>query len=54
MAFWPLKESDYVKEDMSIEEYPDCDDYKDIYKYAFEMTEREAYQAAEGLYHNLK
>ena len=53
MAFWPNKESNYVLEDKSIEEYPDCDDYKDIYKYAFEMTEREAYQAAEGLYHNL-
>lgn len=53
MAFWPNKESNYVLEDKPIEEYPDCDDYKDIYKYAFEMTEREAYQAAEGLYHNL-
>ena len=53
MAFWPNKESSYVLEDKPIEEYPDCDDYKDIYKYAFEMTEREAYQAAEGLYHNL-
>ena len=53
MAFWPNKESSYVLEDEPIEEYPDCDDYKDIYKYAFEMTEREAYQAAEGLYHNL-
>ena len=53
MAFWPNKESSYVLEDKPIEEYCDCDDYKDIYKYAFEMTEREAYQAAEGLYHNL-
>lgn len=53
MAFWPNKENSYVLEDKPIEEYPDCDDYKDIYKYAFEMTEREAYQAAEGLYHNL-
>lgn len=53
MAFWPNKESSYVLEDEPIEEYPDYDDYKDIYKYAFEMTEREAYQAAEGLYHNL-
>ena len=53
MAFWPHNEKDNVTEDKSIEDYPDCDDYKDIYKYALEMTEREAYQAAEGLYHNL-
>ena len=30
----------------------DC--YKKAYKYAYDMTEKEAYQAVEGMYHNLK
>lgn len=52
IAHWNVTE--YEKEDKPINEYPDCDDYKDIYQYAFEMTQQEVYQAAEGLYHNLK
>ena len=35
----------------------DALEYKEFqraYQYAMDMTEREAYQAAEGMYHNLK
>ena len=50
IAFWPATE---VTEDRPIDEYADCDDYKDVYRYALEMTEREVYQAVEAMYHNL-
>ena len=53
MAFWPVTEEDYVKEDKPIDDYCDFDDYKDIYRYAMEQTIKETRQAAEGLYHNL-
>ena len=53
MAFWPVTEEDYVKEDKPINDYCDFDDYKDIYRYAMEQTVKETRQAAEGLYHNL-
>ena len=53
LAFWPITEEYLVKEDKPINEYMDCDDYKDIYRYALEMTEREIYQAVEAMYHNL-
>ena len=50
IAFWPATK---VTEDRSIDEYADCDDYQDVYRYALEMTEREVYQAVEAMYHNL-
>ena len=50
IAFWPATE---VTEDRAINEYANCDDFKDVYKYALEMTEREVYQAVEAMYHNL-
>ena len=50
IAFWPATE---VTEDRPIDEYADCDDYEDVYRYALEMTEREVYQAVEAMYHNL-
>lgn len=50
IAFWPATE---VTEDRPINEYADCDDYEDVYRYALEMTEREVYQAVEAMYHNL-
>lgn len=50
IAFWPATE---VTEDRPIDEYADCDDYQDVYRYALEMTEREIYQAVEAMYHNL-
>ena len=53
MAFWPVTEEDYVKEDKPINDYCSFDDYKDIYRYALEQTIKETRQAAEGLYHNL-
>ena len=53
IAFWDVDESDFEKEDLPIDEYCDCDDYAGIYEYALNMTEREIYQAVEGLYHNL-
>ena len=53
VAFWDVTEEDYEKEDLPITEYCDCDDYKDVYKYAIDMTEKEIHQAVEGLYHNL-
>lgn len=42
-----------VKKDLPINEYPDYDDCAPIYAYALEMTEKETYQAAESMYHNL-
>ena len=53
LAFWDISENGYQKEDISINDYPNYDDYKDIYNYALEMTIKETKQAAEGLYHNL-
>ena len=50
IAFWPATE---VTEDRPIDEYADCDDYKDVYRYAMEMTEKETMQAVEAMYHNL-
>lgn len=50
MAFFPYKE---VTEDRPINEYANCDDYQDIYRYAMEMTEKETMQAVEAMYHNL-
>ena len=51
MAWWAVKE--YETEDRPISEYIDEDDYKDIYRYAYDMTIKEVHQAVEGLYHNL-
>ena len=53
VAFWDVSEENYEKEDLSITEYCDCDDYEDVYKYALDMTKKEIHQAVEGLYHNL-
>ena len=53
MAFWPVTDEDYIKEDKPIDDYCSFDDYKDIYRYAMEQTIKETRQAAEGLYHNL-
>ena len=53
MAFWPVTEEDYVKEDKPIADYCSFDDYKNIYQYAMDQTIKETRQAAEGLYHNL-
>ena len=53
VAFWDVKEESYETEDRPIDEYPDCDDYKDVYRYALEQTEKEIRQAVEGMYHNL-
>lgn len=50
IAFWPATE---VTEDRPIDMYADCDDYKDVYRYAMEMTEKETMQAVEAMYHNL-
>jgi len=53
LAFWEVKDEDYETENKPLDEYPNFDDYQDIYRYAMEMTEKELSQAAEGLYHNL-
>ena len=53
VAFWDVSENSFQKEDLPIDEYPDFDDYKDVYKYAFDMTVKEVHQAVEGMYHNL-
>ena len=53
IAFWPDAADQLETENKSIADYPNCDDYKDIYRYALEMTERETQQAVEGMYHNL-
>ena len=39
--------------DLPINDYIQTDIYKQIYKYAMDMTERELQQAVEGMYHNL-
>ena len=54
VAFWDVSTNGFQKEDLPIDEYPDYDDYKDVYKYALDMTEKEVHQAVEGMYHNLK
>lgn len=53
IAFWDVTEDNLETEDLPIDEYCNEDDYREVYKYAMEMTEREIYQAVEGLYHNL-
>lgn len=53
IAFWDVSEKEYQKEDLPIKDYPTFDDYKDIYAYAMEMTEKEINQAVEAMYHNL-
>lgn len=53
IAVWPVDEKQLVTEDRPINEYIDEDDYKDIYRYAMEMTEKELTQAVEAMYHNL-
>ena len=53
IAFWPVNEEQLVTEDRPINEYINEDDYKDIYRYAMEMTEKELMQAVEAMYHNL-
>ena len=53
VAFWDVDESELSKEALPIDDYIDCDDYADVYRYALEMTEREVYQAVEAMYHNL-
>ena len=48
------KQIDLVKtKEMPINWYPNEDDYKDIYNYAYDMTYKECMQAVEGMYHNL-
>ena len=54
LAFWPVTEESLEKEDLPIDEYCSEDDFKDIYRYALEMTEKETRQAVEAMYHNLK
>ena len=53
VAFWDVSEDGFQKEDLPIDEYLNCDDYKKVYKYALDMTEKEIHQAVEGMYHNL-
>lgn len=57
-----IEDSDIVNNinDISIIDYNayenrpiDCGDYDKVYQYALDMTEKEVYQAVEGLYHNL-
>lgn len=53
IAFWPVTEESLETEDLPIDEYCSEDDFKDIYRYAMEMTEKETRQAVEAMYHNL-
>ena len=53
VAFWEVSENGFETEDRPIDEYPNCDDYKDVYRYAMDMTVSEVCQAVEGMYHNL-
>ena len=53
VAFWHVDESNICYDPTPIDEYPNCDDYQDIFRYAMEMTERETMQAVEAMYHNL-
>ena len=52
-VLYPANNWELVKEDWPILEYCNTDDYAEIYNYALKMTEKEIYQAVEGLYHNL-
>lgn len=55
----PVEESHYMENFREfIQTNPSIDDeyfkkVKNVYRYAMEMTERETYQAVEGMYHNL-
>ena len=53
IAFWNVKEENLETEDKPIDYYPQDDDYRDIYRYAYDMTVKEIHQAVEGMYHNL-
>ena len=53
IAFWDVENAPKESEIKSIDEYPSYDDYKEVHRYALEMTEREVYQAVEAMYHNL-
>ena len=53
IAFWDAGDVEFEDYDLPIDEYISEDDYKDIYRYALDMTEKEIKQAAEGLLHNL-
>lgn len=52
-----LRNDDYAKSVPSELSFNDleanCEQNKDAYKYAIDMTEKEVYQAVEGMYHNL-
>ena len=52
-----LKDDEYAKivpTELSFNDREaNCEQNKDVYKYALDMTEREVYQAVEGMYHNL-
>lgn len=52
-----LKNNEYAKSVPSELSFNDleanCEQNKEVYKYAFDMTEKEVYQAVEGMYHNL-
>ena len=50
---YPANNWELVKEDLSILDYCNTDDCAEVYNYALKMTEKEIYQAVEGLYHNL-
>lgn len=39
--------------ELPIDQYPRDNEYRKIYRYAIEMTEKETHQAVEGMYHNL-
>ena len=39
--------------ELPIDQYPRDNEYRKIYRYAIDMTEKECHQAAEGLFHNL-
>ena len=52
-----LKDEEYMKivpSELSFDDREaNCDENKDVYKYAIEMTEKEVHQAVEAMYHNL-
>ena len=52
-----LKDNEYAKSvpvELSFNDIEaNCAQNKDVYKYAIDMTEKEVYQAVEGMYHNL-
>ena len=53
VAFWESGPHKEQVELLPITEYCSEDDYKDVYRYAMDMTEKEVYQAVEAMYHNL-